>query len=200
MSDIVGHLEKVQDTLLTADATMTAQAAEITTLRAELADVEKAMGANAVRFMDPPDGGDPTLAEMVANMRLQLDAAEAELAAAKERAEAFKLTVASLKNQLTAESERAGRLNAALREGALQSLVDQQQAEEAWDAQKRAEAKAEGLAKALEELPTAIVALDWKARKDWTVDEQADRHGELQEMIAIALAAYRTDKEPGLGH
>jgi chromosome segregation ATPase len=86
-------------------------AAEITDLRAQLAAVESAMGRGAERFMFPPDGGDPTLAEMVGNMRQQLDAAEAALA----KAEAFKLTVASLKNQLTAESERAGRLEAASR-------------------------------------------------------------------------------------
>lgn len=41
-----------------------------------------AMG-DAVRFMDPPDGGDPTLAEMVGNMRRQLDAAEARVASPK---------------------------------------------------------------------------------------------------------------------
>jgi hypothetical protein len=39
--------------------------------------------------MFPPDGGDPTLAEMVGNMRQQLDAAETNLASAiKERDEA----------------------------------------------------------------------------------------------------------------
>lgn len=37
-------------------------------------------------------------------------------------------------------------------------------------------------------LATAILGLDWKARRDWTVEEQADRHGQLQEMIAAALA------------
>lgn len=50
------------------------------TAESELDDVEKAMGVDAVRFMYPPDGGDPTLAEMVGNMRQQLDAAEAALA------------------------------------------------------------------------------------------------------------------------
>lgn len=38
------------------------------------------------------------------------------------------------------------------------------------------------------DLATRIMALDWKARKDWTVDEQADRHGEIQEMIDAALS------------
>lgn len=33
------------------------------------------------RFMDPPDGGSPTLAEQIGNMRRQLEAAEAKLAA-----------------------------------------------------------------------------------------------------------------------
>lgn len=37
-------------------------------------------------------------------------------------------------------------------------------------------------------LATRIMALDWKARKDWTNEEQADRHGELQEMISLALS------------
>lgn len=50
-----------------------------------------------------------------------------------------------------------------------------------------AEAKIQEMGKALEALPTAIMALDWKARKDWTVEDQANRHGELQEMIAAAL-------------
>lgn len=36
-------------------------------------------------------------------------------------------------------------------------------------------------------LATQIMALDWKARKDWTVDEQAWRYGELQEMIDAIL-------------
>ena len=44
-------------------------------------------------------------------------------------------------------------------------------------------------------LATQIVALDWKARKDWTVEEQADRHGELQEMIHVALVeALQADR------
>lgn len=41
------------------------------------------------------------------------------------------------------------------------------------------------------DLATRITALEWKARKDWTVDEQADRHGELQEMIDSELASLR---------
>ena len=44
-------------------------------------------------------------------------------------------------------------------------------------------------------LATQIVALDWKARKDWTVEEQADRHVELQEMINDALVeALQADR------
>lgn len=41
----------------------------------------------------------------------------------------------------------------------------------------------------VDDLATQIMALDWKARKDWTVDEQANRYGELQEMIAAYLSA-----------
>lgn len=54
-------------------------------------------------------------------------AAEAERDALREalaKAEAFKLTVASLKNQLTAESERAGRLETALRDA--RALTEEQ--------------------------------------------------------------------------
>jgi len=38
-------------------------------------------------------------------------------------------------------------------------------------------------------LATQIMALDWKARKDWSVEDQAWRHGELQEMIASRIEA-----------
>ena len=38
------------------------------------------------------------------------------------------------------------------------------------------------------DLATRIMALPWRSCEPWTVDEQADRHGELQEMIAAALA------------
>lgn len=50
------------------------------TIERDRAAVFDAMG-DAVRFMDPPDGGDPTQAEMVANMRRQLEAAEARVTA-----------------------------------------------------------------------------------------------------------------------
>jgi hypothetical protein len=39
------------------------------------------------------------------------------------------------------------------------------------------------------DLATRIMALDWKARKDWTVEDQANRYGELQEMVDAALRA-----------
>lgn len=54
-----------------------------------------------------------------------------------------------------------------------------------------------GVVEALQALPTQIMALDWKARKDWTVEEQAWRHGELQEMIAAALALVTDAKDLG---
>ncbi len=41
----------------------------------------------------------------------------------------------------------------------------------------------------VDDLATQIMALDWKARRDWTVDEQADRYGELQEMLTAYLSA-----------
>ena len=46
-------------------------------IRAEREAVLRALGPGS-RFMDPPDGGDPTPAEQVANMRAVLDAAETE--------------------------------------------------------------------------------------------------------------------------
>ena len=49
-------------------------------------DLSKAAGAiGSVRFMDPPDGGDVTLAEQVARMREALEAAESEVATLKGR-------------------------------------------------------------------------------------------------------------------
>lgn len=48
---------------------------EINALRDELSAVSSAIGT--VRFMDPPDGGDVTLAEQVARMHAALGAAEA---------------------------------------------------------------------------------------------------------------------------
>lgn len=53
--------------------------ARIKALQAEGAAVSKAIGS--VRFMDPPDGGDVSLAEQVARMSAALTAAEAEAAA-----------------------------------------------------------------------------------------------------------------------
>lgn len=91
-------------------------AAEIPALRDKLAAVESAMGKDAVRFMFPPDGGDPTLAEMVANMRQQLDAAEAQLATAEESLAEARMSAqnwetvqrATQTRLLEAETERAG--------------------------------------------------------------------------------------------
>jgi hypothetical protein len=48
---------------------------------ADLGEVAKAIGS--VRWMDPPDGGDVTLAEQVRRMRADLEAAEAENATLK---------------------------------------------------------------------------------------------------------------------
>lgn len=57
-----------------------ALAAENTRLLSEQADVYNAIGPT-VRFMDPPDGGSPSLGDQVRNMRNLLIQAESELAA-----------------------------------------------------------------------------------------------------------------------
>lgn len=78
-------------------------AALIASAEGEIEAIEKALGADAVRFMLSPDGGDPTLAEMVANMRQQLDAAEARALAAEAKADALREALA--KAQAWHESE-----------------------------------------------------------------------------------------------
>lgn len=55
-------------------------AEECAKLREESANVYKAMGPGTIRFMDPPDGGSPTQAEMVGHMLEQLHNAENECA------------------------------------------------------------------------------------------------------------------------
>jgi len=72
--------------------------AEVAAKDAETEAVSAAMG-NSVRFMDPPDGGDPTQAEMVANMRRQLDAAEAEAAGLRVREGALIASLNCAKHQ-----------------------------------------------------------------------------------------------------
>ena len=66
-------------------STLTAQAAALVAAEKERdeawGDLSKVAGAiGSVRFMDPPDGGDVTLAEQVARMREALEAAEARIA------------------------------------------------------------------------------------------------------------------------
>lgn len=66
-------------------STLTAQAAALVAAERERdeawGDLSKVAGAiGSVRFMDPPDGGDVTLAEQVARMREALEAAEARIA------------------------------------------------------------------------------------------------------------------------
>ena len=71
-------------------STLTAQAAALVAAEKERdeawGDLSKVAGAiGSVRFMDPPDGGDVTLAEQVARMREALEAAESEVATLKGR-------------------------------------------------------------------------------------------------------------------
>lgn len=91
MSDVVEKLKarvgQSFDGEATFDEAEVAEiAAEIARLRAELAKVASVVD-NDVRLMDPPDGGDPTTAEKVANLRAHFEAAEARAVAAEAKVE-----------------------------------------------------------------------------------------------------------------
>lgn len=62
--------------------------------RRELDEISAAIGT--VRFMDPPDGGDVSLAEQVRRMKAALDATEAKLAVAREALREARMAMADL--------------------------------------------------------------------------------------------------------